>query len=134
MDKEVFNAVDVLIERMQSNPEDFDVRGRFYAIAEALTDMALGAKLVSEHLWMLTDQEKICLLNAYRALCRKNFQETIYNKLFEDAPAQSTRPTQLLSPAHITEQALTLLNKELGTNRDQEYYVYNTNNIKPKSF
>jgi hypothetical protein len=78
-----FTAVEVLIGRMESNPEEFLYGGRLRYIAEAIHEAALSPKLESERLWFLKDAEKIKLISAYRDFCRARFQDELFTRLFE---------------------------------------------------
>lgn len=79
-----FTAVEILIKRMETNPDEFLRGGRLGYVADAIYEAALSPKLESERLWFFKDAEKIKLIAAYREFCRKQFQDELFKKLFED--------------------------------------------------
>jgi hypothetical protein len=90
---DAFTAVDVLVARMESNPEDFIHGGKFTPVADAVYEMILnypnGAPN-SKLQWMLTEQEQARLMAAYRNLARMQFQQEVFAKLCAD-PAEESR-------------------------------------------
>ena len=84
---DAFTAVDVLVARMESNPEDFIHGGRFTPVADAVYEMILnypnGAPN-SKLQWMLTEQEQVRLMAAYRNFARMQFQQEVFAKLCAD--------------------------------------------------
>ena len=86
--------VTMLAERMRTNPEDFvndNPTGRmlgdnnlpkFYEIAQILSDMVADPKV--KYYWFLSDTEKEMLIDAYRNLCRKRFEDKCMERLLGD--------------------------------------------------
>lgn len=91
-----FTVVEVLIGRMESNPDEFLRGGRLGYVADAIYEAALSPKLESERLWFFKDAEKIKLIAAYREFCRKQFQDELFKKLFEDKEPLQTNLTPLV--------------------------------------
>lgn len=79
-----FTAVEVLIKRMETNPDEFMHGGSLRYISDAIHEVALSHKLDSGRLWFLKDAEKIKLVAAYREFCRAQFQTELFTRLFED--------------------------------------------------
>lgn len=79
-----FTAVDVLIKRMETTPEDFLHNGQLAHISDAIHEMALSVKLDSDRFWFLKDAEKVQLISAYREFCRKKFQDELFKTLFSE--------------------------------------------------
>ena len=106
-----FTAVEVLIGRMESNPEEFLYGGRLRYIAEAIHEAALSPKLESERLWFLKDAEKIKLISAYRDFCRARFQDELFTRLFETKTEvlQKSKPTKIFGTAEGIERGVKLL-------------------------
>ena len=90
-------GVRILIERMASNPEDFDTEDydmqsmrrkerKFSKIAKMLDDMVVKNK--QEHVWKewhyLTKEERAALIDAYKAMRRGQFDKRIMERVFDD--------------------------------------------------
>ena len=87
----MMQAVQVIIERLKTNPEDFfgDMEGRrigrhapkFDAIREKLDDL-LSEKTEHPHrLWYLEPEEKEALLAAYKEARRERFEAKVFHTL-----------------------------------------------------
>ena len=84
--------VTMLAERMRTNPEDFvstnkknlvgSTPPKFYEIAQILADIV--AEPNAKYYWFLSDTEKEMLMDAYRDLCRKRFEDNCMERLLED--------------------------------------------------
>ena len=135
----MMQAVQVIIERLKTNPEDFfgDMEGRrigrhapkFDAIREKLDDL-LSEKTEHPHrLWYLEPEEKEALLAAYKEARRERFEAKVFHTLLT-APEENeglnlaTRkhpttgkqlmqgPTTMLAPQNMLAEATKILNKE----------------------
>lgn len=105
---DAFTAVDVLVARMESNPEDFIHGGKFTPVADAVYEMILNypnSAPKSKLQWMLTEQEQARLMAAYRNLARMQFQQEVFAKLCADpaerSPVQYTEAMRLDSNGNI---------------------------------
>jgi hypothetical protein len=88
----MLEGVQILIDRMESNPEDFvrqpryythgDEAPRFMHIADALESILAGGG-GRDPFMHLTAEEKAALLVAYRKMMRQAFTATVIAKLFE---------------------------------------------------
>ena len=84
---DAFTAVDVLVARMGSNPEDFLHGGKFKWVADATYEMIINysnGTPKNNLKWILTEQEQVRLMAAYRNLSRMQFQQEVFAKLCAD--------------------------------------------------
>ena len=85
----MMQAVQVIIERLKTNPEDFfgdaDIRGRipkFQGIAEKLDDLLSHKQEGFIHrLWYLNEDEKEALIEAYKEARRARFEAQVFHDL-----------------------------------------------------
>ena len=86
----MMQAVQVIIERLKTNPEDFfgdaDSRGRipkFSNILEKLDDLLIDKKDVGHihRLWFLEPEEKVALVEAYKEARRARFEAQVFHDL-----------------------------------------------------
>lgn len=91
-------GVKILLERMKSNPEDFElidydisliqgVQGRFYTFATAMEQMILG-KEDREHPWKdwqyFTEEERQALIDGFKEMKRAKFDKGIMERVFDE--------------------------------------------------
>lgn len=89
----MLEGVQILIDRMESNPEDFvrqpgyytlgEDAPRFIHIADALEEVLMGRTEVNRFLH-LTSEEKAALLVAYRKMMRQAFTAGVISQVFGD--------------------------------------------------
>jgi hypothetical protein len=100
MDKEMMQAVQVIIERLKTNPEDFfgdldDGRPqhvKFGELASKIDDLLTEKQDGHIHrLWYLTEDEKVALIDAYREARRARFEAKTFHQLL----SQPEAPTKL---------------------------------------
>ena len=85
----MMQSVQVIIERLKTNPEDFfgdsDHRGRmpkFQGIAEKLDDLLAHKQEGFIHrLWFLEPEEKAALIEAYKEARRARFEAQVFHDL-----------------------------------------------------
>lgn len=85
----MMQSVQVIIERLKTNPEDFfgdaDHRGRipkFQGIAEKLDDLLSHKQEGFIHrLWYLNEDEKEALIEAYKEARRARFEAQVFHDL-----------------------------------------------------
>jgi len=87
---EISPMVTMLAERMRTNPEDFvwgfegdSTKPKFTVIMKEVHEMIHNPK-ENNHFWYLTDVEKKILIDAYRNLCRKRFEDECMQRILED--------------------------------------------------
>lgn len=91
-------GVKILLERMKSNPEDFElhqydiptmqgVKGRFYDFAQSIEGIILG-KIEKDRPWRdwqyFTDEERKALIEGFKAMKRTKFDEKIMERVFDE--------------------------------------------------
>ena len=87
----MMQSVQVIIERLKTNPEDFfgDMEGRligrhapkFDTIREKLDDLLLEKTEHPHRLWYLNEDEKLALLEAYKQARRERFEAKVFHTL-----------------------------------------------------
>jgi hypothetical protein len=91
-------GVKILLERMKSNPEDFeiiqydigmgrDVRGRFYNFAQSIEGIILGTveKGRPYRDWhYFTDEERQALIDGFKEMKRAKFDKEIMERVFDE--------------------------------------------------
>ena len=91
-------GVKILLERMKSNPEDFEmidydpsilqgVQGRFYQFAQSMDDMVIG-KQDKNRPWRdwqyFTKEERQALLGGFKEMKRAKFDKEIIERVFDE--------------------------------------------------
>jgi hypothetical protein len=87
-------GVKVLIERMKTNPEDFQLvqdkkskydlkEGKFYWVKQAVESYLTGEQ-TSLHLMLLKQQDLDALVDAYRDMHQQQFTNKVMNHLFKE--------------------------------------------------
>lgn len=89
----MLEGVQILIDRMESNPEDFvrqpgyytlgEDAPRFIHIADALEEVLMG-RADSNRFLHLTSEERAALLVAYRKMMRQAFTASVISQVFGD--------------------------------------------------
>lgn len=143
----MMQSVQVIIERLKTNPEDFFgdvVEGRligrhapkFNTIREKLDDLLIEKPDVghTHRLWYLNEDEKLALLEAYKEARRARFEAKVFHTLLTAPTAVDlavermdtsgkrlmqgwTDPRSIIAPPSMVKQAREILEKEF----DKEY-------------
>jgi hypothetical protein len=130
----MMQAVQVIIERLKTNPEDFfgdsDHRGRapkFMGIAEKLDDLLSHKQEGFIHrLWFLNEDEKEALIAAYKEARRARFEAQVFHDLLSPqeelnvATRQHPRtgktlmqkPSSIIAPQNMINAATKILSDE----------------------
>jgi hypothetical protein len=132
----MMQAVQVIIERLKTNPEDFfgdaDSRGRipkFSNILEKLDDLLIDKKDVGHihRLWYLEPEEKEALIAAYKEARRARFEAQVFHDLLSPREERELNVTTrrhpvtgkymmptgaIITPQAMVKEATELLNKE----------------------
>jgi hypothetical protein len=94
---ELSNAVTVLIARMESHPEDFEMygmnKGKFADTAEALYELAGvtdGRGKVSAY-WFLSEADKEALLEAWKKYHCTRMEKRVMEAIFDDGAEERQR-------------------------------------------
>jgi hypothetical protein len=89
---ELSNAVTVLIARMESHPEDFEMYGaqkaKFGDVADALYGLAGLGKERAGSYWFLTDADKEALIEAWKKYHRAEMERAVMDTIFDDGEAE----------------------------------------------
>jgi hypothetical protein len=141
----MMQAVQVIIERLKTNPEDFfgDLDGgrlggryspRFQEITEKLDDLLIEKDSGNIHrLWYLNEDEKTALLAAYKEARRARFEAKTFHQLMTRQEKEDVRTltqryhphtgkplmqgSNIITPQSVFKEATELLEKEF----DKEY-------------
>ena len=134
---EVSNAVKVLIARMESHPEDFELyghrRGKFAGTAESLYGLAGMDKEKADAFWFLSDTDKQALIEAWKEYHRKQHEKEVMEVIFDDGyyermdqiEIQKQQYQQQMMQARMAQQNQ-MLAQSAGT--------YQTTQLKPGQF
>jgi 3-methyladenine DNA glycosylase Tag len=92
---ELSNAVTVLIARMESHPEDFDVyngerfsKAKFSGTAEALYGLVGMDPAKAGAYWFLTDADKEALIEAWKKYHRTRMEKDVMETIFDDGEGE----------------------------------------------
>ena len=145
----MMQSVQVIIERLKTNPEDFfgdsDHRGRapkFMGIAEKLDDLLSHKQEGFIHrLWYLNEDEKEALIAAYKEARRARFEAQVFHDLLSPqeekelnvitrrhpATGKYMMPTGATSGAVITSQSMIEQTTKLIREEFDKEYAKNRN-------
>ena len=134
MSEELCDGVKMLIERMQTNPDDFDYTGRLYEHHHMVNEL-FETPQGHQRLWFLSDAEKQALKNAYKEMHKTKFTAGVVQSILNppDYDINMDRPykipSTLLAPQNLMNQAREILNQEF----DKEYLknYAQSNNTRP---
>lgn len=134
IEKEFSQGVKILLERMQNNPEDFVGTDeppyyppKFSMFADLMRDILRGEKVRHWDDWhLLTKAEQSALIQGYKDMMRARFDMGIMKKLLEE-PEEKVKFGKKhynlgtpLTADQITQDALTILGKELSNSIDKK--------------
>lgn len=134
IEKEFSQGVKILLERMQNNPEDFVgtdeppyYAPKFGMFADLMRDILRGEKVRHWDDWhLLSKAEQSALVQGYKDMMRARFDMGIMKKLLEE-PEERVRFGKKdynlgkpLTTNQITQDALTILEKELSNSIDKK--------------
>lgn len=97
---ELSNAVTVLIARMESHPEDFEMYGaqkaKFGDTAEALYELAgvTDGRGKASAYWFLSDADKEALLEAWKKFHCVRMEKRVMEAIFDDGAEEREREMQ----------------------------------------
>jgi hypothetical protein len=99
---ELSNAVTVLIARMESHPEDFEMYGaqkaKFGDTAEALYELAgvIDGKGKASAYWFLSDADKEALIEAWKKFHCVRMEKRVMEAIFDDGAEEREREMERL--------------------------------------
>lgn len=126
MSEELCDGVKMLIERMQTNPEDFDYTGRLYEHHHMINEL-FETPQGHQRLWFLNDTEKQALKNAYKEMHKTKFTAGVVQSILNppDYDINMDRPyrnsSSLIATQNMVKEAEELLNEQF----DKEYALRN---------
>jgi hypothetical protein len=86
---ELSNTVTVLIARMESHPEDFELHGKhrakFAGTAESLYGLCGMDKERADAFWFLNDADKQALIDAWKQFHCKQHEKEVLNAIFDES-------------------------------------------------
>lgn len=105
---ELSNVARVLISRMESHPQDFELDGRFDYLRDSLAGL-LGLPTVNVHygtgrLAYLNDTDRAALADAWRALNYKKFEKEIMDTLFQSDAEREEMKKKFVYPQTVSTQ------------------------------
>jgi hypothetical protein len=118
----------MLIERMQTNPEDFDYSGRLYEHTNMIGELFESPK-GHQRLWFLSDKEKKALMGAYMDMHRTKFTAGVVQSILVPEPEYDInmdnpinrelyqKPSKIMLPQNMLKQAKQILDQEF----DKQY-------------
>lgn len=105
---ELSNVARVLISRMESHPQDFELDGRFEHLRDSLAGL-LGLPTVNVHygagrLAYLNDTDKAALAEAWRTLNYAKLEKEIMDTLFQSDAEREEMKKKFVYPQTVTTQ------------------------------
>jgi len=123
MSEEICEGVQMLLDRMEHNPEDFEYEGKLYGYRNTMEEV-LNAPPAHQPLWFLNETEKKALSDGYREMHKQIFTAKVIQDVYRPAPdydINMDRPyrnkSNIITPQSVFKEATELLNQEF----DKEY-------------
>ena len=137
----MMQAVQVIIERLKTNPEDFFggidehkalgmMRPKFYDVTDKIDNLLTEPQDGHVHrLWYLEPEEKAALIAAYKESRRARFEAKVFHTLLTNAEPEErntvtykaqgrySSPSSIIAPQKIINESLEILNQEF----DKQY-------------
>ena len=120
---ELSNAVTVLIARMESHPEDFDLyngelynKAKFGETAGALYGLVGMDAGKAGAYWFLSDADKEALIEAWKKYHRVAMEKEVFSKIFDDDSEERERELQL---AKMEQQRQQMYQQKLAAQAQQ---------------
>lgn len=118
MSEELCDGVKMLIERMQTNPEDFDYGGNMHGYSNTMEEVLRGPPS-HQPMWFLSDTEKKALIKAYADMHKQNFTAGVVQAILSPPPEYDINmdrpyqnPSKIIAPASMVKQAQLMLEEE----------------------
>ncbi len=119
MSEEICDGVQLLLDRMKNNPEDFEYEGKLYGYRNTMEEV-LNSPPAHQPLWFLNDTEKKALSDGYRDMHKQMFTAKVVQDVYRPAPEYDfnrdmpyrTTPNKIIAPASMIKQATELLNEQ----------------------
>lgn len=118
MSEELCDGVKMLIERMQTNPDDFEYGGKLHGYRNTMEEV-LSNPPSHQPMWFLSDVEKKALIDAYTKMHKQIFTAGVVQSILAPEPQYDFNmdrpyksPSSMIASASMIKQAKELLNKE----------------------
>jgi len=122
-DTELSDFTKLVLARLETNPDEFQLGGRWDTLVRGLEAYAIDETENRYHrtLWPLTDHERATILEAYRKAYLARLHKDMLKNIVsgDDLPQKEPRtgtlrgasPSTILTPASIANQALSVMDK-----------------------
>jgi hypothetical protein len=87
MSEELCDGVKMLIERMQTNPEDFSYGGKLHGYRNTMEEV-LRCSPADQPMWFLNETEKKALVDGYTAMHKQQFTAGVVQSIFSPEPKE----------------------------------------------
>lgn len=126
MSEELCDGVRMLIERMQTNPDDFAYGSRLYEFSNMASE--LMDENAHHRLWFLSGVEKQELITAYKNMHKHNFTANVVQSIFAPEPEWNINtdrpyksPSKIIAPHSLISQAEKILEQEFDKEFEKQY-------------
>ena len=116
--EEICDGVKMLIERMQTNPDDFGYGGNMHGYSNTMEEVLRGPPS-HQPMWFLSETEKEALIKAYTDMHKANFTAGVVQSIINPEPQYDInmdrpyqKPSKILTSKAMMEQAQHILEKE----------------------
>jgi lysine/ornithine N-monooxygenase len=127
---ELSNAVTVLIARMESHPEDFELygkhRAKFAGTAESLYGLCGMDKERADAFWFLNDADKQALIDAWKQFHCKQHEKEVLNAIFDESYYERQKEQEAQMQMYQAQQRAMIQNQMM-----QSTGTYQTTITKP---
>jgi len=129
MSEEICDGVKMLIERMQTNPDDFDFGGKLQGYRNTMEEV-LQNPPAHQPLWFLNETEKKALITAYTNMHKQMFTTGVVQNIFNDRPEWDANmdaplykgPSKIITPQYMVKEVEQLLDEKF-----EKEYAKNSN-------
>ena len=120
MSEELCVGVTMMVERMQTNPEDFEYGGKLRGYTSSIEEL-LQKPTAHQPFWYLSEAERNALVEAYRGMHKAAFTVNVMQAILSpksdsdinmDMPYYQRKPSTMIASADMVKQAKELLNQE----------------------
>jgi len=119
MSEEICDGVRMLIERMQTNPEDFEYGGKLHGYRNTMEEV-LRYPPSEQPMWFLSEAEKKALVKAYTDMHKQVFTTGVVQAILAPEPEYNinmdrpygAKPSKLITPQYMVKEVEQLLDEE----------------------
>jgi len=128
MSEEICDGVQLLLDRMKNNPEDFEYEGKLYGYRNTMEEV-LNSPLAHQPFWFLNETEKKALSEGYREMHKQMFTAKVVQDVYRPAPEYDINMDQpyrnrskIIAPQNMLKEAQKILEQEF-----EKEYAKNSN-------